>query len=313
LLRNVAIAGAVPQESVLTPLAHADLELLLTIRLFERRLLELFARNLVGGTTHTCIGQEYIPVALNPLLAAEDYVFSTHRGHGHYLARFRDPYGLLCEIMGKVDGVCRGVGGSQHIHRATYVSTGVQGESIPIACGAALSLKAKAGTGIALAYIGDGTWGEGAVYEGLNIASLWGLPLVVVVENNRIAQTTPVSLNLAGSIQGRVSAFGIEYVHIAECDVNEIRKILEPRFDVVRHQRQPLVIEFETIRLGPHSKGDDTRPGVELEENKIRDWYTRYRAVDSARLERIEAVVSAELDDVFVRAERCALSDWKCE
>ena len=137
----------------------ADLEMLLLIRHFEEALLRLFEAGKLNGTTHTCIGQEVIPVALMPLLRDEDFVFSNHRGHGHYLARFRDPAGLMAEIMGREGAVCFGVGGSQHINRGRYYSTGVQGESMPVAVGAALHLKREGNGGLAMVFIGDGTWG----------------------------------------------------------------------------------------------------------------------------------------------------------
>lgn len=114
-----------------SPLADEDLDLLLMIRHFEESLLDLFGQGKLNGTTHTCLGQEYVPVVLRPLLAERDFVFSNHRGHGHYLARFDDPYGLLAEIMGREGAVCHGVGGSQHIYRDTYLSTGVQGKASP--------------------------------------------------------------------------------------------------------------------------------------------------------------------------------------
>ena len=158
-----------------------DLQRLLLIRHFENLLLNLFDAGKLNGTTHTCLGQEYIPVALAPLLQAADYVFSNHRGHGHYLSHFDDPAGLLAEIMGKQGAVCHGVGGSQHIKRGRYLSTGVQGESLPVANGVAIAVKREGLGGVALTYIGDGTWGQGAVYEALNLAKLWSLPVVVLV------------------------------------------------------------------------------------------------------------------------------------
>src|SRR5690606_28817310 len=201
----------VPQrllEEITDSLSDDDLGLLLMIRHFERKLLDLFGQGLVQGTTHTCLGQEYVPVALAPLLDERDYVSSNHRGHGHYPARFRDPYGLLAEILGREGAVCGGVGGSQHILSGRYLSTGIQGESLPVATGVALRLRDAEPGALALAYIGDGTWGEGAVYEALNMAALWRLPLVVVTENNGIAQTTPTSAQLAGTIGDRARAFG---------------------------------------------------------------------------------------------------------
>lgn len=260
-----------------------DLGLLLLIRHFERKLLELYGRGLLHGTTHTCIGQEYIPVALAPLLGEADHVFSNHRGHGHYLARYRDPYGLLAEIMGREGAVCSGVGGSQHILRDRYLSSGVQGQSLPVAVGVALHLDRAEPEALALAYIGDGTWGEGAVYEALNMACLWRLPLVVVTEHNGIAQSTPTGRQMAGTIGARAAAFGARHHRTAADDVVRIRAEVGPLVEDTRHGAGPLVLEFETRRLGPHSKGDDTRPAEEVRRLEARDWYARYAAADGFR------------------------------
>jgi len=285
-------------------LSDDDLTLLLTIRAFESQLLDLFGRGMLNGTTHTCLGQEYVPVALEPLLDPRDHVFSNHRGHGHYLARHRDPEGLLAEIMGRRGAVCGGVGGSQHIRRDRYLSTGVQGESLPVACGVALHLKRTEPGALACVYIGDGTFGEGAVYEALNIAALWRLPLLVVVENNGIAQSTPAAANLAGSIAGRAAAFGIAHLGTDSMDVNVIREQLAPAVRAVR-DGAPLVAEFATHRLGPHSKGDDTRPEPVVERLRAAGWYARYARDHPEQLGRLErqarARMAAVAQDVTAR------------
>ena len=286
-------------------LAAADLRTLLMIRHFERALLDLFTAGKLNGTTHTCLGQEYIPVALYALLNSGDFVFSNHRGHGHYLARFSDPEGLLAEVMGRAGAVCHGVGGSQHIYRDRYLSTGVQGESLPVAAGVAMHLKRAEPGQIAVAHIGDGTWGEGAVYEALNMARLWSLPLLVVVENNGIAQSTPTIAQLAGSIEGRAAAFGVGYYGTRSTDVNEIRDELAPVVAHVRDRCVPYVAEFTTTRVGPHSKGDDSRSADAVRDAAENDWYHRYRmafpaevaAEDEAQRLRIATVIA----DVMAR------------
>ena len=116
---------------------------LLKIRIFEKKLLELFNDGKINGTTHTCIGQEEVALSVVKNINDDDFIFSNHRGHGHYLARFDDMEGLFCEIIGKVGAVCNGVGGSQHIKRDNYFSTGIQGESVPVATGVAYDLKLK--------------------------------------------------------------------------------------------------------------------------------------------------------------------------
>jgi acetoin:2,6-dichlorophenolindophenol oxidoreductase subunit alpha len=271
------------------PVLDEDLDLLLLIRNFEQTLLELFAQGEVGGTTHSCIGQEYIPVAMRTLLRDGDHIFSNHRGHGHYLARFGDAVGLLAEIMGRDGAVCNGVGGSQHIYRDGYMSTGVQGESLPVAVGVALHFKRAMHGALAAAFIGDGTFGEGAVYEALNIAQLWRLPLLVIVENNHIAQSTPSTLNMAGTIAGRAAAFGIAYQSITSADINEIRAELAPLVRSVRERPMPAIVEFDTVRVGPHSKGDDTRDDETLQGVRARDWYRLYEEALGERFYRADA------------------------
>jgi pyruvate dehydrogenase E1 component alpha subunit len=291
---------AEPEPSVApSPIADEDLDLLLMIRHFEQSLLDLFGQGKLNGTTHTCLGQEYVPVALRPLLAEQDFVFSNHRGHGHYLARFDDPYGLLAEIMGREGAVCHGVGGSQHIYRDTYLSTGVQGESLPVAVGVALRLKREAAGLLAVTYIGDGTWGEGSVYESLNMAQLWGLPLLVVVEHNKIAQSTPTMDQMAGTVASRARAFGIRHHLVAGSDVTAIRADLAPLISAARRECTPLIVEFDTYRAGPHSKGDDTRDAALIEEAAAHDWSVSYSrrfpeqfdAADRRQRERVAEVV----------------------
>lgn len=282
-------------------ITDADLALLLLIRRFEEKLLDLFARGELNGTTHTCLGQEYIPVALRPLLHEADHVFSNHRGHGHYLARYADPAGLLAEIMGREGAVCGGVGGSQHILRDRYLSTGVQGESLPVAAGVALCLKRREPGRLACVHIGDGTWGEGAVYEALNLAALWRLPLLVVVEHNGIAQSTPTELQLAGTIAGRAQAFGIRHHRTTSLDVTELREEIGPLVELAR--TEPVVLEFATHRIGPHSKGDDTRPP----DPARLDWL----AVYDGQTDHVDP--RDEIDRIAEEVAARPLARWACE
>jgi len=236
-----------------------------------------------------------------------------HRSHGHYLARFGDVKGLLAEIMGKRGAVGNGVGGSQHIYHRRFLSTGIQGELVPVAAGVAMCLNRERSSGVAVAFIGDGTWGEGGVYEALNIAQLWSLPVLVVVENNRIAQSTPSTEHMAGSVAGRAQAFGIPWFEVHSQDVNEIRAIISAPIAAVRSTRRPAIIEFHTQRLGPHSKGDDTRGPEEIAELHRRDWYTSYRRVDAEQLAHLESKVQAELDRIVTEVEEAPFSEWRNE
>src|SRR3954469_7198568 len=155
------------------------------IRRFEQSLLDLFDRGLLNGTTHACIGQEADAVAVIEHLREGDHVFSNHRCHGHFLAWTGDALGLMTEIMGKPEGICGGIGGSQHLCAPGFKSNGIQGGIVPAAAGIALAKQLDGGAdAISVVFIGDGTLGEGAVYETLNMAALWRLPLLIVLEDN---------------------------------------------------------------------------------------------------------------------------------
>ncbi|MGV9295805.1 thiamine pyrophosphate-dependent dehydrogenase E1 component subunit alpha [Amycolatopsis sp. NPDC003676] len=290
-------------------LSDEDLRSLLLIRQFELGLLELFSNGELHGTTHTCLGQEYIPVALARSLR-DDYVVSNHRGHGHYLARHDDPEGLLAELMGRAGGVCNGVGGSQHLHRRNYLSTGVQGHSLPVAVGIALHARDNGENQVVAVFVGDGTWAQGSVYEGLNMASLWNVPLVVVVENNGIAQSTPSRSHTAGSIADRAAAFGIGHAAVRTQDVAAVREQVEPLISAVRESHRPIVIEFETQRLGPHSKGDDTRDAETVADLWARDWSARYRDAFPEQWATVERQQRERFTTILGQVQAAAPAVW---
>lgn len=310
-LSEKVYSDRLPVRQALTELLDADLERLILIREFELLLLHLFSQGKLNGTTHTCLGQEYIPVSVSRFLTEADFVFSNHRGHGHYLARFDDPSGLLAEIMGREGGICHGVGGSQHLYRdRQHLSTGIQGESLPVAVGVALHSKRSGSGSLAVAYIGDGTWGEGAVYEALNMAALWMVPLVVVVEHNKISQSTSTNLQLAGSIAGRARGFGIDHVEVRSVDVNEARAAISDGITKARNRCHPLVIEFDTWRIGPHSKGDDPRDVDELENIRKWDWHGIYAELFPEQFNRVARKVQARLEGVLQDVEARHPSSW---
>lgn len=284
---STPVLPSVAPADELEPAADEDLGRALFIRHLELAVLDLVAEGHVAGTTHTCLGQEYIPVALAPLLEPA-VVFSNHRSHGHYVAHTGDAAGLLAELTARAGAVCGGRGGSQHLYRPGFCSTGVQGENVPLALGAAWHCRARGDGRLAVAYIGDGTWGEGTVYETLNLAQLLRAPLVVVVENNGIAQSTPTSRAMAGTVAARAAAFDVRFARVEHTDVPRIRAELQAPVEATRRGQGPLVVEFVTTRLGPHSKGDDTRPAAELAQVRERDWATRYRRRHPGQFDRVE-------------------------
>ena len=242
------------------------------IRRFEESLLDLFSQGKLVGTTHTYIGQEANAVGIIDHLEPErDVIFSNHRCHGHYLAFTDDAFGLLCEVMGRSTGVCGGKGGSQHLCKGNFYSNGVLGSIVPVATGIALAEKKKGTGAVSTVFLGDGTLGEGVTYESLNLASLWKLPVLFVVENNHYAQSTPIALELAGSIPARAAAFGIETDELATTDVEEIHETAGRAVRRVRETGEPFFLVLDTYRYSPHSKGDDNRDPAEIEERRKRD------------------------------------------
>ena len=271
------------------------------IRQFEQTVLARFSKGIFHGTTHTYLGQEANAVGVLSHLGTGDVVFSNHRCHGHYLAYGGDMHRLFAEMMGKSTGVCGGRGGSQHLHWRNFYSNGVQGGILPVATGMALAEK-RLGTGaIVFCFLGDGTLGQGVVYEAFNMASLWGAPVLYVLENNHIAQTTPVELAVAGGIVARFDAFGIPSLELDTSDVLAIQEAAGALVDQVRQDNAPRGLVLHTHRFGPHSKGDDSRPPEWIKTLK-RD--RDPLAIQAARLDpvdvtRIEAAVEAEVASAF--------------
>jgi TPP-dependent pyruvate/acetoin dehydrogenase alpha subunit len=279
-------------------------ERMFLIRSFEFLLLKLFEEGKLFGTTHTYVGQEAIAVSVMEYLNDEDIVFSNHRCHGHYLAKENDPEGLLAEIMGREEGVCGGRGGSQHLQKNNFYSNGIQGGIVANSLGMAFSEKYIKSDNIVVVFIGDGTWGEGIVYESLNMASLWEVPLLMVVENNGYAQSTPFKTNLAGSIIERVRSFNIKADEVESNDVNILCPKFEKAISFVRKNQKPFVQIVNTYRLEAHSKGDDDRPKEEVEENwKNEPLQFIKPSLKSIEIESIEKSIHKKLNEILKKVE----------
>jgi TPP-dependent pyruvate/acetoin dehydrogenase alpha subunit len=277
---------------------------MLLIRRFEEHLLFEFSTGKLVGTTHTYIGQEADAAGIFPVIEPEDVVFSNHRCHGHFLAYGGEPYRLAAELMGRTTGLVGGRGGSQHIHWRNFYSNGIQGGIAPVSTGMALAEKVR-GTGrIALVFIGDGTLGEGALYESLNIAALWKLPILFVLEDNRYAQTTPVEKGVSGSMSGRFTAFGIPVSECDTTDVLEIQSAAETTVHAVRSGAGPASLILHTYRFSAHSKGDDPRSSTELERIRQFDPLVVHgERLTPKECKNAESEVAAIINDAFIRAD----------
>ena len=274
------------------------------IRCFEETVLDNFPKGVFPGTTHTYLGQEANAVGVLSNLAKNDIVFSNHRGHGHFLAYGGEPYLLFAELMGRSTGVCGGRGGSQHLHWNNFYSNGIQGGIVPIATGMALAEKRKGNSTIVIAFLGDGTLGEGVIYEAFNLASKWHAPILYVLENNRIAQTTPIEMTLAGSISARFSAFDIPFCELETSDVVVIYQKAHSWLNYVRQTQSPAGFILHTHRFGPHSKGDDTRPLQQISQMQTQ---SDPLTIHGARLTPesrtfIESEVKIEIQEAFQKA-----------
>ena len=272
------------------------------IRKVEQSLLDLFGQGLVGGTIHTCVGQEFSGVALAHHLKEGDVVVSNHRCHGHYLAIYKDYEGLIAEILGKPHGVNKGFGGSQHIHREGFYSSGIQGGMVPTAAGVALSKKLKGSKNIAISFIGDGTLGQGIIYESLNFISKHDIPHLIIVENNKYSQSTSQPETLSGTIEGRAKAFGVDFFQGSTNAPEALIEEMGAAVNFVREKSRPAVIEVDTYRLNPHSKGDDQRDPSEIEAAKEQDSLNQFLKESFGAVEGEIKEFDTYIDEVIAKA-----------
>jgi len=287
---------------------YADM---LLIRRVEERLGRLFADGEVPGFIHLSIGQEAVPVGVMSALTADDTIASTHRGHGHAIAKGMPLDGFFAELLGCEQGLCRGRGGSMHVADLSIGmlgANGIVGAGLSIALGSALAHQRLRRNAIAVAFFGDGALGEGLLHECLNLASLWRLPLLFVCENNGWSEFSPSAGQITFRLADLVPAYGIPYV---ASDGNDVVAVSTTAADIVAHVRRegPAVLECFTTRMRGHYEGDAQkyRDPAELEALAARDpiriakEYLRRLDVGEERLQdlltdidcRIEAAVAA--------------------
>jgi 2-oxoisovalerate dehydrogenase E1 component len=272
------------------------------IRGTEQLVLDQFSRGLVSGTTHTCLGQELCQMAVvRALRHAGDVVLSNHRNHGHFLTYSGEVLGLVAEIMGRRDGVCGGAGGSQHLAYRHFHSNGVQGGMSGLGVGLAMAQRLAGDGAMVAIMLGDGTLGQGLLYESINLASVWSVPMLFVVENNGIAQTTYTRDTIGGQIEARGAAFGLPTWRLDDADPRFIQQAAEV-VEAVRGRSGPGFLVIDTQRLGPHSKGDDLRDPEELAAIRERDPLARLgegleaevrEAIEARNADYLQAVADA--------------------
>jgi 2-oxoisovalerate dehydrogenase E1 component len=279
------------------------------IRRFDERTAELFVEGLVKGTAHSYVGEEAVAAAACANLRVDDYIVGTHRGHGHCIAKGARIDRMMAELMGRVDGYCRGLGGSMHIAALDLNILGCNGivaAGLPIGTGAALASRLRKTDRVVIAFFGDGASNQGVVHESLNLAAVWKLPIIFLCENNQYALSTSSKRTVAGeSIAGRAAAYGIPGVRVDGNDLAAVYDAVKTAVGRARAGEGPTLVEALTYRWGGHSMRanlPDYRTKDEEREWMERDPIARFKpelersGTSLMRLKELEEAVEIELD-----------------
>ncbi len=274
---------------------------MLLIRRFEERAGQLYGMGLIGGFCHLYIGQEAVVVGINSVQQSQDSVITAYRDHGHMLACGMDAKGVMAELTGRSGGYSRGKGGSMHMfsrEKNFYGGHGIVGAQIPIGAGLAFAHKYNNDGGVNVAYMGDGASNQGQVYETFNMAALWKLPALFVIENNKYGMGTSQARHAAGELYKRGEAYGIPGEQVDGMDVLAVRKAANDAMDYIRSGKGPVLLEIQTYRYRGHSMSDPAkyRTKEELEETReqrdpierLRKYLTDKKMLDEAGFKEIE-------------------------
>ncbi len=288
---------------------------MLVIRGFEERVAVLYRAGEVPGFVHLSIGQEAAAVGACWPLGPADVITSTHRGHGHCLAKGLDPLGMFAELMAKDQGTNRGRGGSMHIadpKLGIFGANGIVAAGLPIAVGAATAAQLRADGSVAVAFFGDGAPAQGAFHEAMNLAAVWALPVVFFCENNGYAEFSPEATQHAATLAQRAAGYGIAHVAVDGNDVTATAAVMEDAVVQARAGGGPVVVEAATYRWHGHYEGDPERYRTpeEVQEWTARDPLPAHEArlraagVGDDDLEALETTVADELDGAVEAARR---------
>ncbi|HTT03385.1 MAG TPA: thiamine pyrophosphate-dependent dehydrogenase E1 component subunit alpha [Steroidobacteraceae bacterium] len=294
----MATAVDTPTSSPTTQQLLALYERMLLIRRMEERLRADAAAGNLPGAVHLYIGQEAIATGVCARLKDSDWITSTHRGHGHFLAKGGDPKAMMAEIWGKRTGICKGMGGSMHVadfSKGILGANGIVGGGFAIATGAAFASKLSREGRIAVAFFGDGAANQGVFMECLNVSSLWKLPLVLVCEHNQFCEFTPSATVTSGEIADRARAFKIP---ASVVDGNDVAAVWQAAGEAVERARRgegPSFIEAKTYRIQGHLEAEDLflAGGKYREKQEIEEWRTR-DPIDRLQQRLLESKVRAE-------------------
>lgn len=294
-----------------------------TIRLFENKAKELYAQGLIRGALHSYSGEEAIAVGACSSIQCQDYIISTHRGHGHCIAKGADIKRMMAELLGRENGYCRGRGGSMHLaapERGVLTASGIVGGGLPISLGTAFSSQYKGIKRVTLSFFGDGASNQGTFHESLNLASLWKLPVVFICENNHYAISVPSSCSLPiENISDRAISYGMPGCSVDGNDVLAVYQTVDKAVKRARGGEGPTLIEARTSRLERHAMLDsETRTRREIEEVKKYDPIPRFeqylvtsKILNRDKINKIKTKVQEEVDGAVDFAQRSSLPDRK--
>ncbi|MHB8692097.1 MAG: thiamine pyrophosphate-dependent dehydrogenase E1 component subunit alpha [Solirubrobacteraceae bacterium] len=290
--------------AVATDVLLADLRTMARIRAFEERVSQLFREGRIPGFVHVSTGQEAVAAAVCGALDVSDFITTTHRGHGHCLAKGADPSAMMAELFARATGTCGGKGGSMHIADASVGilgANGIVGAGLPLAVGAGLAALRRGTGAVAVAFAGEGAVHGGSFHEALTLAVLWGTPVLFVIENNRYAEFTDSQTMWRGApLPERARAYGIRSAEQVDGnDVAAVRAAAEAAVALCRGGEGPCLLEAMTYRLHGHYEGD---PARYRGEEEIAEWRSR-DPIELARRALILAGHEAEVDDVLAAAE----------
>lgn len=290
------------------------------IRFFEEDVRETFGKGLIPGFVHLYAGEEAVATGVMAQLDDGDYITSTHRGHGHAIAKGCDIKGMMAEIMGKKDGLCKGKGGSMHVadvDRGMLGANGIVGGGFGLAAGAALTIKTLGQDHVAVCFFGDGASNEGTFHEGLNLASILKLPVIFVCENNQFGEGTPFRYASASeTVAERASAYNMPGVRIDGMDTEAIYEETGKAIERAKAGGGPTLIECDTYRKYGHFEGDEQKYKTEQDPNKDRDPIVEFREkaiennwMTAKQADEIEEKAKKTIDDAVAFAEASPLPD----
>ena len=290
-------------------------EQMLLIRRFEERAGQLYGLGLIGGFCHLYIGQEAVAIGLQSALDGDkDSVITGYRDHGHMLAYGIDPKVIMAELTGREAGISKGKGGSMHMFSTEhkfYGGHGIVGAQVALGGGLALAHQYNEDGGLCLAYFGDGAANQGQVYETFNMASLWKLPIVFVIENNQYAMGTAVSRSSAETeFYRRGTAFRIPGMKVNGMDVLEVRQAAEIAFAHVREGKGPVLMECETYRYRGHSMSDPAKYRTREEVQDMRDHRDPIEALKKTMIEQGSSEDDLKAIDKDIRKQVSEAADF---